>query len=1079
MAFSRDDLTMNKIDCGQILSVTDAFPHGLSLKGQPMFLLRMTGMLTLVAILTTNHCLAQGLNNSIDRLETAVHLVGHEDDELLSRVKDLIDDWDPRKFENPYVETVTFQPRGSSEIIKKKVLRRKDLNQFIADVDAAEALGKAFFWDMQAGSDFRKTGNNSYIGTACASCHYRFGADARNRSTTRIPYVVWDKVDLADCNGPKEFGWKQQPFDPKAEATHEFNGHGEQPLSLIVGSQGVEPYVFQEVKSASEPPFANGYWEKWTKRSVDEFKKFKPEWSIAIEGHQNSGQYFRQITTRNSPSVINSGFADRLFHDGRAESTFNGFSIFGDYDHREILYRSENGTAVPTRIAIPDAALASQAVGPIVNDIEMSYVGRTFHHVACKLLKAEILARQTISDTDSVLSPFVKDGDRPTYEELIKQAFRSEWWDSADLVELKQTFNCEDDPDYAKGSIMHANFPLYWGLSVMLYEASLVSNDSPFDQMMQGNGEPVNKLWDQIKSPDFVPIRLDRTITTIEQPELKHGTEVFQRGFRVFMNRCIECHDGPFFSQVYERDRFEDKTLPIAHTMNNILFPYAQSESIALKKDAQHQVVLERIADEISGVVTPRDRALRTAWEKDSLRQFASGSQNDLFKLIKHRLSKLGIADKELNKCAEELVSFERDYVHHIGGRAFFNETARVAAAELLVEPVLVEKMLHPQNLQKFRLPLPYFSILDKSYSFYDLGFYNLGVAPPRFDRGNGHHGGEPDIAPDEFVELLASIAEENPTVTLNKTSQDIREAYQKDGNLESIYNDQQLQVLKQEFGKQLGASIPAQVRQAIDGVPGQAYRFRKSYSRPPALDRYYNQQKFDQLKNDNLPQPENVDPNATSPCVASKCNPDADLYEADFVDTSANRDDLVGRRRADRHFLSRARRLVMDEYPWGHRRPLTHDNELSFWGAFKTPTLRNVSLTGPYMHNGRLMSLFDVVDFYAEGGDVPFDREHNPDKHPEMVPFNKDGDGDEVEDEENLLKEKFTAEDRRALVFFMHCLTDPRVQYERAPFDHPSLNLVNGYEDQGGNLIDHLIDVDELGASGSKTIPKTFPADK
>ena len=43
---------------------------------------------------------------------------------------------------------------------------------------------------------------------------------------------------------------------------------------------------------------------------------------------------------------------------------------------------------------------------------------------------------------------------------------------------------------------------------------------------------------------------------------------------------------------------------------------------------------------------------------------------------------------------------------------------------------------------------------------------------------------------------------------------------------------------------------------------------------------------------------------------------------------------------------------------------------------------------TGPYMHNGRLMSLFEVVKFYSEGGDVPLDREHNPDKHPENVPF-------------------------------------------------------------------------------------------
>ncbi len=35
----------------------------------------------------------------------------------------------------------------------------------------------------------------------------------------------------------------------------------------------------------------------------------------------------------------------------------------------------------------------------------------------------------------------------------------------------------------------------------------------------------------------------------------------------------------------------------------------------------------------------------------------------------------------------------------------------------------------------------------------------------------------------------------------------------------------------------------------------------------------------------------------------------------------------------------------------------------------YKTPSLRNVALTAPYMHNGSLSTLRDVVDFYAAGG--------------------------------------------------------------------------------------------------------------
>ncbi len=38
--------------------------------------------------------------------------------------------------------------------------------------------------------------------------------------------------------------------------------------------------------------------------------------------------------------------------------------------------------------------------------------------------------------------------------------------------------------------------------------------------------------------------------------------------------------------------------------------------------------------------------------------------------------------------------------------------------------------------------------------------------------------------------------------------------------------------------------------------------------------------------------------------------------------------------------------------------------------GAFKTPTLRDVALTAPYMHNGAYKTLDDVVEHYNRGGD-------------------------------------------------------------------------------------------------------------
>jgi len=44
-------------------------------------------------------------------------------------------------------------------------------------------------------------------------------------------------------------------------------------------------------------------------------------------------------------------------------------------------------------------------------------------------------------------------------------------------------------------------------------------------------------------------------------------------------------------------------------------------------------------------------------------------------------------------------------------------------------------------------------------------------------------------------------------------------------------------------------------------------------------------------------------------------------------------------------------------------------DHEATHRFAFRVPTLRNVALTAPYMHNGAYARLEQVVDFYNRGG--------------------------------------------------------------------------------------------------------------
>jgi cytochrome c peroxidase len=47
------------------------------------------------------------------------------------------------------------------------------------------------------------------------------------------------------------------------------------------------------------------------------------------------------------------------------------------------------------------------------------------------------------------------------------------------------------------------------------------------------------------------------------------------------------------------------------------------------------------------------------------------------------------------------------------------------------------------------------------------------------------------------------------------------------------------------------------------------------------------------------------------------------------------------------------------------------HRKVAAMRGAFKTPTLRDIELTAPYMHNGAYRTLEEVVEHYDRGGDV------------------------------------------------------------------------------------------------------------
>jgi cytochrome c peroxidase len=142
---------------------------------------------------------------------------------------------------------------------------------------------------------------------------------------------------------------------------------------------------------------------------------------------------------------------------------------------------------------------------------------------------------------------------------------------------------------------------------------------------------------------------------------------------------------------------------------------------------------------------------------------------------------------------------------------------------------------------------------------------------------------------------------------------------------------------------------------------------------------------------------------------------------------------------------------------------PVSANERITADGAFKTPGLRNIELTGPYFHNGGQLTLEQVVDFYNRGGDFYQNNIDNVDIG--IRPLN------------------FTQEQKTSLVAFMQSLTDDRVRYERAPFDHPQLFITNGHpgdqnavtDDGTGQGTTTVIELPAVGASGTTTPQPNF----
>src|SRR6185312_4113734 len=420
----------------------------------------------------------------------------------------------------------------------------------LADKTAAIQLGKALFWDMQAGSDDSQ---------ACASCHFNAGADSRPANVINPGQAGGDNsfqlgIPINGANGPNYmphagnsnagFGGYHDgdfPFHKLADVNDRMTAVAD--VNDVAGSAGVFSTRMGQVTVVSTSTGGRNLQGDGGTGNLRERDSDGDDAGISrnvtgVNAHRSinrgpqrprqgsgggsqaatgSGQItsvetttpmadavfsypdpsdaskvinVRQVTGRNTPSVVDAIFNFRNFWDGRAQNTCNGNNPFGGRDATPHLLAVNpvDGKLSSAFVAMQNSSLCSQALGPILSSVEMSAAGRDFHQVGKKLLARQPLAKQLVDPTDSVLGSFSNapnHGINVSYASLIQKAFLPEWWQFKDhiclgsdgaFVGTVNPTNSACGSGTQEYSLMEYNFSLFWGVAIQMYESTLVAD---------------------------------------------------------------------------------------------------------------------------------------------------------------------------------------------------------------------------------------------------------------------------------------------------------------------------------------------------------------------------------------------------------------------------------------------------------------------------------------------------------------------------------------------------------------------------------------------------------------------------
>lgn len=1029
------------------------------------------------------------------------------------------------EFELPISELDFFRPTTDTAAVPLP------LRPFIGR-SAAQALGKALFWDMQVGSDGVQ---------ACGSCHFHAGTDNRTKNQLNPNHLGGDLTlqvhatanqdlvaadypfrRLANIDGPSE----QRAADGTIVSNHVRDAND------VMSSMGVRFRKFGDIPVPGGGPDSPAFVQ--TPVPAGWPKPLAPDCAVPMPGvPQRPGcavtaapdatsetdpipvfQGFRRVEPRNTPTIFGPAFFFDNFWDGRARHDANGGSVFGPADPQFHIFINGNPSlnvsspADPPRgaemmdfrsdlaeedpevaeqpVRIRFSSLASLATGPALSDFEMSFAGRNWPKVGKKLLQTGVtpLANQLVASDDSVLGPFSNQGGsvcaalgRPTaagmpglcvnYTELIRAAFIRNLWSNS--FAGASTFNAEGhaapctsavngvltpagcDPfdgyvlseficcfvpssDRSNTNLfrqIEANFSLFFGLSLQAWQLLLIPDDTPFDRFIDANPKAAFAVAQPGEMNTLPPSQIPVLVgpLTFPDPDLFGPDELF--GLDIFgganltaalppgsprnplhtvtgadgtqtqvavgsnpflrTGRCMLCHFGPEQSD---------------HT-NNV-------NAGLMLSDTEFEWPREPNLDSFVG---PEDSAPEPTGP---------------FRVV------TGIAlAEEVEENAQDGVELE------LRNFATFDDPST---------PTIDERVI----------------AFPGAFSFQDNGVYNIGVRPTNEDimRGGNDAFGWPLSLASLSMKNLAG-ADFEPCDTPDDPGAATQNGPpQFAGNCTGPMSNFDPGVVGFNLFEPTGADQRINPGLAMDPINPML---------PEYLAPWVNNLPAGELS----PQIDelSVAPNTITEPVAGPVVEFAEILFGSDQNCGTYDPGQFGAGPPNFGFGPLCPN-AQTGIPVNFEPPLNgtwpFENRVARLGAVKVPQLRNVELTGPYFHTGSYLTLRQIVDFYVRGGDFPLT--NGEDRDPNLVdltlqafgfgatnnaadlpPELQDGFPDAISQYGPMpdtistgtmdsftgtpTPEYATQEDAKvSLVKFLLSLTDQRVKFERAPFDHPEI---------------------------------------